>query len=475
MATEFTCKIGRSPVDTRDYTHISLWSNACKCDLTNSTTKVYSVVHHVVTIGGMKDSTIVHLYRGVTQLNYQATALHTTSTQVLLSDIQGTDVPIIGDVLKEGNSSSYDYLTLTNTGDSVIAVAECYFDNLAESWDNIVIKGWKTSSTNYIKIYTPTTERHTGTAYTGFGLYDPTVNNLLFLENVDIVIDGLEFRGGGHQITGNYSYGTKTISISNCIFHDNNWGSLIRPPLYSTLTLKIWNCILYNSMQNAIDFGSPSTIYIENCTIYNPGSYGIAAGQCYNNIVHRGNSYFDCFGPTCTGDYNCDGTEVGTDGTAPGIHSLHSKRLSDISWYSTIAYPTFNYYDIDLHTYDNSILVNKGINRSTGSIGFNTDILDVDRLGYYWDIGAFQIGGSSSYSSSSSSSSSLSSSSSSSTSPSSSSSSTSSSSTSSSSTSSSSTSSSSSYSEHLQEIFIRDYIPITDLTLRDYKQRGTIK
>jgi hypothetical protein len=399
MPTQFVCTIGRT---SRDFTHLSLWEDSTKCNLTSSSTKVFSCNKHTGNTYELRDGCTVHLYSGNTLLDCTATLHHATSTQVLLSSIKGTSIPTTNNRFRE--SLNHDYVTLTNTGDSAIIVASCYND--AEIWDNITFDDWITSASNYIKIYTPITERHTGKADTGFGIYDPGTNGIIILNNVDIVIEGIEFRGGGPQISGTYSKGTKAIYISSCIFHDNHWGPLIQPPKYSNLTIKIWNCILYNSIYNGIDFCSPSTLYIENCTIFNPGSgYGVAEGQCYNTISHRGNSNYDCFSDLCTGDYNCDGLEYGTDGTAPGKHSLHNKSLEDLAFYNS----NENMNTIDLHNWDNSVLISEGITRVTGNIGFNTDILGVAREGYYWDIGAFQVGGSSNYSSSSESSSSSSS------------------------------------------------------------------
>ena len=458
MSIQFVCTIGRTD---RDYTHLSIWSDNLACDLTSSSTKVFSCTKHTGNTYELRDGCIVHLYSGNTLLNCTATLHHATSTQVLLSNIQGTSTPTTGNIFRE--SLNHDYVTLTNTGDSVIAVAECYNDEVI--WDSIVFDSWVTSSTNYIKIYTPITERHTGKANTGFGIFDPGANEIIILKDVDIIIEGIEFSGGASHIAGDYTKPNKNIYIDSCIFHDNNWGALIQPPKFSSLTIKVWNCILYNSAYSIIDFCSPSTLYIENCTLYNPGSgYGVSEGQCYNIIVHRGGSNYACFNSIVTGNYNCDGLEYGVDNTAPGIYSLHNKSLEDIAWYNS-------YENIDLHIWDNSILINSGVTRVNGNIKFNTDILGVTREGYYWDIGAFQIGGSSSYSSSSSSSCSSESLSSSSSSFSI----TSSSSSSFSITSSSSSSSSSSSEFPNNWLLLRDYIQINNLTLRDYMQRGTNK
>jgi hypothetical protein len=447
MPTPFVCTIGRK---NRDYTHLSTWENAIKCNLTASTTKVYSCTKSTGNTYPLRDSSIVYLYSGNVKLDCTAKLHHATESQALLSNITGSVTPQIGHSFRE--SLKHDYITLTDNGDSVIAVAECYNDTLEDLWDNVTFKGWKTSSDNYIKIYTPTEERHTGVEGTGFSIYNPGINDIITLYDVDVVIEGIEFKGGAKQIACIYT-SPKTITINSCILHDNYYGPLIAPPKIAGAVIKIYNCIMYDSRQSAISSCSPSTLYVENCTIYNPGfGYGVVDGQCYNVVVFRSNNSIACFGSNTTGDYNCDGTSSGLDGTAPGGHSLHNTPLRDINWYNVVDYRT----TMNFFTCEGSVLINRGITRKEGDISFNTDILGVTREGYYWDIGAFQAGGSSAYSSSSSSFSSESSSS------------------SSFSSFSSSCSSSSSSSESVAEyLLLRAQADL--LRLRDWQQRGRIR
>jgi hypothetical protein len=324
-----------------------------------------------------------------------------------VKDIQGSDTPQAGDQWREFLDPRYGYVTINDAGDSVIAVAECYKDE--EMLETVEILGWVTSSTNYIKIYTTTSERHKGKTGTGFKLCSPTVKTLLHLCNVDIHIQGIEFAGGGNQIAGNYEENGHAIRIESCIFHDNFRGALIDVPRLPSLIIQIWNCVLYNSNENIIDPGYYTTnLHVENCSIYNPGRHGIYGAECYNVVIHRGENLVDACFKSCIGDYNCDGVEVGIDGTAPGSHSLHNKTLSDISWVFTQETPEVrDGTEVDLHIYtdrySDSVLIGRGIDRSVGAIGFNTDI-DGDLRTGLWTIGADQKAYSSSSSSSSSSS-----------------------------------------------------------------------
>ena len=198
MPTQFVCTIGRT---NRDFTHLSLWENSTKCNLTLSSTRVFNCTKHTGNTYELRNNSTVYLYNGNTKLDCTATLHHATSSQVLLSSISGTSAPSIGNTFRE--SLNHDYITLTNTGDSAIVVAACYNDEVI--WDSIVFDGWVTSSTNYIKIYTPITERHTGKANTGFGIFDPSANEIIILKDVDIIIEGIEFSGGASHIAGSYT------------------------------------------------------------------------------------------------------------------------------------------------------------------------------------------------------------------------------------------------------------------------------
>jgi len=408
MATEFVCKIGWSGAPDRDFKTLALWTITCHCDLTAATTKVYSSTRTSGTSWGVAAGVRVYLYRGGVLQDCTAWLLYATATQVLLKDITGTVTPQSGDVWIYDLNPIYGYVTILNSGDSAIAVAACYNDAYSHAIEDLPrLLEWKTNTTNYIKIYTPTSERHTGKAGTGYCLSEPHPDSLLVLNDVDVHIQGLEFEGGGMQIEFNYRDTTAhLIKIEACIFHDNLWNSLIFPGLNPMVTAWIWNCVLYNGKQGAIAT-SYGTIRVENCTIYDPGiGYGVGSGVCYNTVAHRNFQAFAAFGPGCTGDHNCDGIEAGTDGSAPGAHSLHNKELSDILWKRTYDDRlTFSTNDVDLNIEEESCLVGTGQGRSTGPIGFSTDIIGTVRTGA-WTIGAFQTWWSSSSSSSMSSSSS---------------------------------------------------------------------
>ena len=397
MATEFVCKIGTSVSDDRDYTLLSFWEDACNCDLTSSATKVYTTVKSVGTmVAAVVDGSIVYLYRGGVRLDCSAILLHATTTQTLVKNIQGTATPQIGDQWRRTTQNTYGWVTIQNSGDSVIAVAECYFDSQGSVADRLIFNTWTTSAINYIKMYVPRSQRHLSTSGTGYAIEGNRSFDVITLNNVDIRIEGFEIFGGRRHITGTYRSGTHTVRIHDCILHDNYWGPTIDVPDSANLTVMLWNSILYNTYRGAVDGSlSRAQIYVENCTVYNPGSYGIIGAQCYNVVVHQG-AYkgFTCFSDDCTGDYNCDGLESGTDETAPGSNSLHNKTLQEILWAMPFVAWSGDPFDpsirnADFHIYPTSPLSDVGTDRSSGDIGFTTDIDGYIRT-IPWSIGADQ-------------------------------------------------------------------------------------
>jgi len=244
MATEFICKVGRAGFPSRDYKQLSLWSMACASDLTAATTQVFSSTRHTGTKFSVQDGRLVYLYRGGSLMDCRAWLLHATATQTLVRDIRGSITPQAGDIWRESTDPRYGYVTIQDAGDSVIAVAECYNDATMVDLPRLI--GWTTNSVNRLKIYTPASERHEVVAGTGFALFGYGIDTLLELINVDILIQGIEFRGGGRQIGGNYTLGIHTIEIESCIFHDNLcWWPMVDIPSNAYLTTKI--CLLYTS------------------------------------------------------------------------------------------------------------------------------------------------------------------------------------------------------------------------------------
>ncbi len=77
-----------------------------------------------------------------------------------------------------------------------IAVAECY--NFQDT-TAVLIAGWTTDATRYIKVYTPTSERHTGVADTGYRLTVAGVWAMQIREE-HVHLEGLETTSSGRIV-----------------------------------------------------------------------------------------------------------------------------------------------------------------------------------------------------------------------------------------------------------------------------------
>jgi len=71
-----------------------------------------------------------------------------------------------------------------------IEAAACYNDGVMT--DSLLLCGWTTDTTHFIKIYTPESERHTGTLGTGFHLISGSKYYAIFSYVPNLTIDGLE-------------------------------------------------------------------------------------------------------------------------------------------------------------------------------------------------------------------------------------------------------------------------------------------
>ena len=110
--------------------------------------------------------------------------------------------------------------------DDQIEIAECYNDWTNGLEDAPVIDGWTTDDTRYIKIYTPTSERHDGTAGTGFWLKNQTDSwrSSLAINDPYVLVEGLEITSALSNtyqcISINVGSHTGWVKISHCLLHN---------------------------------------------------------------------------------------------------------------------------------------------------------------------------------------------------------------------------------------------------------------
>ena len=89
--------------------------------------------------------------------------------------------PSVDDTISGDSSGASCDIDTFAYQDGEIEIAECYNDWTDGLEDYLNINGWTTDNTRYIKIYTPASERHNGTASQGFKIKKSTDYNACLL------------------------------------------------------------------------------------------------------------------------------------------------------------------------------------------------------------------------------------------------------------------------------------------------------
>ena len=378
MARDFVCKLRASG---GDYSKLSDWEAAIACDLTSSSTKVFTVSDRGSYDPSVDDGKSVTFPGGGT-----GTLKHiNVDNYALIVNCSGTINT--GTVSIDGGHS----FTISDTGEQIgLAIIECYNDWPNGLDDSLVIStSWTTNSDHYVKIYVPKSERHTGKmcnsdgTYTGFTLVGSGTKIVVkarYTEIDGVALDSTVYYNNG--IIAYYNYGN-FVKIHNVILR--NFG--VPDYNYSGITLgdylyaKVWNSIFIKSRIKVSNTSNSSRwIYIYNNTLLDCGIEGGDDGvtRAKNNLVYGGNR--TCFSGVfhSDSDYN-----ISSDDTAPGSNSLKNKTLSDINF----VHPDYD-NDQDLHIQSTSCARNAGINLSSDPGLSFTDDIDGDTRGETWDIGA---------------------------------------------------------------------------------------
>jgi hypothetical protein len=232
-----------------------------------------------------------------------------------------------------------------------IAAAECYdgaYTGLAG------IFGWTTGSANYIRIYTPTAERHDGTSrdVSGVGAqfkYDGSTTDdcVLYISEDYVRLEGLEIKNtaasGGPSRRGALIVdtaptggGLNQLLLQDCIFIDGVGSNV--PAVWldqGALNAILRNCIIIvrGNSQGIGNFdGTSGTLEVSHCTILDQGSgtYGLVTqsqGTVKNTYAGGfGTEDFYTGGVAPTGSHNASSdSSASTDFT----RSLTSKAASN--------------------------------------------------------------------------------------------------------------------------------------------------
>jgi hypothetical protein len=289
---------------SKDFSTLASWENGVDCDLTATTTAVFSATSSA---GQFQPySTSGRLFIGQTsgatgQLIHISTSTSNQIDQILLVNLSGDMVS--GEDIGDG----YGTTTLSNNGNPAIAVAK--IDGAWTSADQTAfdISGWETDSDHYIKIYTTETARHNGKWDVGKYRLDGTAGGAMVDIYEDFVwIDGLQVandqsisntpRGIATRDSGNSN---SEIKISNnIVYYDGNetpdWGENgIHIYTGSYSKIKIWNNIVYDwGYGILLTYGtSKDDVFIYNNTSIDNTSHGFYCRTGINLYLKNNISY----------------------------------------------------------------------------------------------------------------------------------------------------------------------------------------
>lgn len=292
-------------------------------------------------------------------------------------------------------SSGGDYTSLSNWeagrddyGDLValntIEVAECYsmLDTTA-----FTIGGWTTSAINYIKITTPTSERHNGKwDSTKYRLETTTSNDLIVVTEDFVILEGLQlsYNGNGQYTDGivfsSLSPGA-SVRVSECIIkatltgaNHSSQGITFAYHASGARTFVCRNNVVYGFIAPSgasvgIAVGSslawPDS-FVDNCTVY-----GCTVG--FGSTKSR-----NCVAQSCT-----DGFSNPVNGGTNNCSNIASDAPGSNPQTGTVQF-------IDSANEDFHLSAGDTVARDNGtdlSATFTTDIDGQTRIGS-WDIGA---------------------------------------------------------------------------------------
>ncbi len=398
--TEFVSTIAPSG---GDYTTLALWQASNQVDLTGSTV----VLSHSGITGSIPDGAYV---KGATSGAY-GTVVHCSATQILIKGVVGTFTYSIdawtGTTTTEiinvtttlnGAVAGTGSIRNTSAQDSAISVAK--IDGTWTSADTtpLVIDGWTTSATNYIKIYTTTTARHNGKPKADAYRLEVTAaaNNTyaIDIKEENVRISGLQVKltnSGGYtgcrainvdlsasadiRINGNIINGsiTNTNSAGTGIYVN---GASTTGRIYNNLVYGFINGTTLNTYGITIAGG---TSYLYNNTIY--GNYRgiyVAGGTVVakNNLSYNNTTDY-------VGTFDAESvTNISKDATSPNGASYQNK---------TVVFVDEAGFDFSLATEDTAAKDTGTDLTSDANIAFYDDLAGGGRGGV-WDIGSDEQG-----------------------------------------------------------------------------------
>jgi len=274
-------------------------------------------------------------------------------------------------VVDPGAGTGYNYLSLntweaaeqadlTAAGTNVIAVAKCRATGGKADTTAVIVDGWTTDATHYIKVWTDPSEsfRHSGkwddgkyvlsTAVSGAAIYSTEEN--VWIEGLQIYYSylygsyGIEFNAAGQtniKIDQNIIRGPNSGASYGIYFFDQGTGSVA----------KSWNNIIYNNrfgygFRNYNSSNHPVSLYIYNNTIYdsNGGIVTNTGGSIIakNNLVASTTDPFILYGGVFAAGTDYNATDIND---TPGVGS--NNRINQVFYFTDSANADFRLAEAD--------------------------------------------------------------------------------------------------------------------------------
>jgi len=201
-----------------------------------------------------------------------------------MATITKTIKPSGGDYTSLSNWEAGEQADLVAAGN--IAVAECY---AMEDTTAVLIDGWNTDATHYIRITVPSAERHDGKRNTS--KYRLKIGAHFLNGSVDVAenytrFEGLQIRNSSAYTLSALNVGADYCNVSDCIFYDCATNGFRFP--WNTVYLE--NCLALTCAEAGFlgyAYGS-ATMYLSNCValncangFYTPTSRTIYCRNCY--------------------------------------------------------------------------------------------------------------------------------------------------------------------------------------------------
>lgn len=276
-----------------------------------------------------------------------------------------------------------------------IAVAKCRCTGGTADTTQVIIDGWTTSATQYIKIWTDPAEsyRHSGKYETG-NKYRFVANGhssgQVILQDNYIVFDGLQF-----VPTSDNDYfvicpiANGGITIKNCVFHSTAASKTTLQMLFIGTSHTTANSYIVNNIFDNAFIGiysrpgsSSARVIIYNNTVYNCTT-GIRSRGAYN--VVKNNLVIGCTDCYLESDeFEVADYNAYDEGTDPGTNGIDLSAYTDAQIFVNVA-------SYDFHLAASSPAIGVATNLYNDSYyAFQTDIDGNDRggSGASWDVGA---------------------------------------------------------------------------------------